>query len=88
MEEMIHRERVQRWKGEEMRLVSEVYRTTGSAKLLERLGDYVATIMTMALHMPGAYDFEEKPSPEMEEKPPATSDEDLLKLLGGIPDAL
>jgi len=87
MEEMVHRERVQRWKSEEIRLVSEVYRSTGSGKLLERLSDYVATIMTMALHMPGAYDIEEKPSSEVSEHQ-ARTDNDYLRLLDNLPDTI
>lgn len=54
-----------------------------TAETYEELTNLRATLMSMALHLPGAYDVKERPKREVEVK---KSDKDLLDLLDNLPD--
>jgi hypothetical protein len=83
MEEMVNRRRVRAWRAQEMALLAQAYTSTRNEKLFERLGSQATKIMSMVLHLPGAYEPEQLPEPETA----SPSDVELLALLDkNLPD--
>ncbi|MAG27770.1 hypothetical protein CMI47_19755 [Candidatus Pacearchaeota archaeon] len=87
MEEMIHRERVREWKSAELQVLNYAFQATRNEKLFEELAGHVSNIMSMALHMPEAYQIAEKPSPDVDDNK-LKSDQEYLELLNNMPQDL
>lgn len=83
LEEVIHRERIRLWKSQEIKLNEELLRLAATEETYTELTNLRATLMSMALHLPGAYDVKERPKQEVEVK---KSDKDYLDLLDNLPD--
>jgi hypothetical protein len=86
LEEMVHRERLRKWHYHMSDILALAAQVSGNKQLLDKVIDQTNTLYKMEIHSVGAYDSAIGHTNKTEEDTKKKSDEDLLKLLDGLPD--
>jgi hypothetical protein len=78
LEEMVYRERVRTWKTHYIDVLSVAAKTSGSMKLLTRVGAACDDLLGMVMHTDGAYSLSDRPPEEFED---SKSDSEMLAMM-------
>jgi hypothetical protein len=75
---MIYRERVRTWKSHYIDVLSVAAKTSGSMKLLTRVGAACDELLRMVMHSDGSYSLSDRPTDESDDY---KSDSEMLATL-------